>query len=118
MLTKDREAEIRARAEAAHKGPWHIHEGDLVDANHQDVFDDWEEAYGPNGDEVGPGTAFICNAQVDMTDTLAALDAERQTTAKLREALNDCEAKASLGAKMVDREHPTIADGFIRELLI
>lgn len=71
--------ETRARADAAHKGPWHIHEGDLVDANHKDVFDDWEEVYGPNEDEVGPDTAFICAAQQDvvhLTDAVGIAAAE------------------------------------------
>lgn len=70
----------RGRAEKAHKGPWHIHEGDLVDANHQDVFDDWEQAYGPNEDEVGPDTAFICAAQQDvmaLTNAVSALLKQR-----------------------------------------
>jgi hypothetical protein len=77
-MTEERLKEIRARANAAHKGPWHIHEGDLVDANHQDVFADWEEAYGPNEDSVGPDTQFICNAQEDIV----ALLADRDTLAK------------------------------------
>lgn len=74
----------RSRADAAHAGPWHIHEGDLVDANHQDVFTDWEEAYGPNEDEVGPDTTFICAAQQDvvaLTDTINQLIAETRANA-------------------------------------
>ena len=46
-------------------------------------------------------------------ELLAEVEQLRKERDALREALNDCEAKASLGAKMVDREHPKIADGFI-----
>jgi hypothetical protein len=89
--------ETRARAEAAHKGPWHIHEGDLVDANHQDVFVDWEEAYGPNEDEVGPDTAFICAAQEDVIALADAIDAQAREIKRLRAALTRVKGYSEYG---------------------
>jgi hypothetical protein len=86
--------ETQTRADAATKGPWHIHEGDLVNIDHKDVFEDWEEAYGPNEDEVGPDTAFILASREDVPALAAMLraacdevESERATVAKLREAL-------------------------------
>jgi hypothetical protein len=88
--------ETKARADAATKGPWHIHEGDLVNIDHKDVFEDWEEAYGPNEDEVGPDTAFILASREDVP-TLAtmlraaciALEERERKVTELERKLND-----------------------------
>jgi hypothetical protein len=66
-------AEARGRALKAAKGPWHIHEGDLVTADHKDVFLDWEEE-DDEGNSIGPDTVFICNAQPDVLALCDALE--------------------------------------------
>jgi hypothetical protein len=78
-------APIRARAEKAAKGPWHVHEGDLVTADHKDVFLDWEKG-DDEGNSIGPDTVFICNAQPDVITLCDALESVAKENAKLKEA--------------------------------